>query len=301
MLLPPPWLDRTAWPFAPQVHPHPDGDLHYVDEGRGPIVVLVHGTPTWSFEWRHVIRRLASRYRVLAPDHLGFGCSDRPAGARYRPEDHAERFRHWFDAVVGREACAFVVHDFGGPIAWPTILDNRNAVKSLVVLNSWCWDMMEQPALRRQARLLQGAFGRWMYRRLNVSQRILMPSGYGDRRHLTPEVHRQYLAVFPDAEGREQVLYALAQSLVQSTAFFSGLWHRRDELRDVPLHLIWGLKDGILPASLLARWRGGFPHAVVHELPAAGHWPHEEAPDDVSRTLLDVLARSHPASAASVP
>ena len=112
-----PWLDRTQWPWRPRTCPTADGMLHYVDEGEGPPVVLVHGTPTWAFEWRHVIAGLRDTRRVVALDHLGFGLSERPAGADYRPEGHAARFATFMDHVAGDAPVSLVVHDFGGPIA----------------------------------------------------------------------------------------------------------------------------------------------------------------------------------------
>ena len=85
----PEWLDRREYPFESRRVEVDGGRLHYVDEGQGPPVVMVHGTPTWSFLYRHLIKALRERYRCLAPDHLGFGLSDRPPGWSYRPEAHA--------------------------------------------------------------------------------------------------------------------------------------------------------------------------------------------------------------------
>src|SRR5688572_12615386 len=82
----PAWLDRAAYPFASRWCDLPGGErLHYVDEGAGETLLFAHGTPTWSFEWRHLIRALAPTHRCVAPDHLGFGLSDRPADAAYTP------------------------------------------------------------------------------------------------------------------------------------------------------------------------------------------------------------------------
>ena len=72
----PAWLDRTLYPFAPRTFATPEGRLSYLDEGSGAPVLLVHGTPTWSFEWREVVRMLAPHHRVIAPDNHGFGLSD---------------------------------------------------------------------------------------------------------------------------------------------------------------------------------------------------------------------------------
>jgi len=286
----PPWLDRAAWPYPPRFLDLPDARLHYMDEGAGPTVVLVHGTPTWSFEWRHVIAALRGEARLIAPDHLGFGLSDRPAGAGYRPEDHAARFRAFIDAVCPAGPLTLVVHDFGGPIALDWALDHPGRLAHLVVVNSWMWSFDDDPSMTRKARFAASPIGRWMYRRLNASQRLIMPSAYGDRRRLTPQIHQQYLEVFPDADSRERVLFALAQSMLGSRGFFDGLWQRRARLADVDVHLVWGTRDSAFPPSMLARWEAAVPHAGVTRIDDAGHWPHEEAPETVIQALRRILA-----------
>ena len=287
----PPWIDGAAWPFTPRtvaVHGH---RLHYVDEGAGPLVVLVHGTPTWSFEWRHVIAALRPTCRVVALDHLGFGLSDRPADAGYRPEDHAARFRAFMDTVCPRGPITLVVHDFGGPIALDWALDFPERLAHLVVINSWLWPF-DDAAMRRKARLAGSGLGRWMYRRLNASLRLIMPSAYADKRRLTPAIHAHYLAPFPEADGRERVLFALAQSLLGSSAFFAGLWQRRERFAATDLHLIWGRRDPAFPPAALARWQQTFPRARTTALDDAGHWPHEEAPGEVAQAIAATVAAS---------
>ena len=286
----PSWLDRDAWPYAPRAVIVHGARLHYVDEGTGPVVVLVHGTPTWSFEWRHVIAALRGRCRVVAMDHLGFGLSDRPADAGYRPEDHAARFSAFMEAVCPSGPLTLVVHDFGGPIALGWALDHPERLAHLVVVNSWMWSFADDAGMRRKARLASGALGRWLYRRLNASLRLIMPSAYGDRRRLTPAIHEQYLAVFPDADSRERVLFALAQSLLGSSAFFDTLWQRRTRLADVDLHLIWGMRDSAFQPSLLRRWQRTFPRARTTSLDGAGHWPHEESPAEFVAALRSTVA-----------
>ena len=285
----PGWLDRSAWPYRPRRATLDDGGLHYVDEGYGAPVVLVHGTPTWSFEWRHVVAALRDRLRVVALDHLGFGLSDRPSAAGYRPEDHARRFREWIAAVLPADRIHLVVHDFGGPIGLDWALDHPQRLASVTVLNSWMWSFDDDVSMKRKARLAGGRLGRFFYRRFNASQRLIMPSAYGERRKLTPGIHGQYLAVFPDADSRERVLFALAQSLLGSSAFFDSLWQRRARLTGTPLRLIWGLKDSAFPPYFLERWQQRFPHATTVAIPSAGHWPHEEEPAAVVEALREVL------------
>lgn len=219
-------------------------------------VVLVHGTPTWSFEYRHLIAGLRADHRVIALDHLGFGLSERPAAADYSPEANAARFRAFVDGL-GLGRFSLVVHDFGGPIALPVALDDPARVSRLVVLNSWMWSFADDPEMAKRARLASGALGRFLYRRLNASLRLITPSAYGDRRKLTRAIHRQYLAAFPDADSRELVLWALARALLGSSAFYDGLWQRRDRLAATPALIVWGMKDSAFRSSQLARWRDG--------------------------------------------
>lgn len=287
------WIDRTEYPFRPRAVPTPEGRLAYLDEGQGPTLLFSHGTPTWSFEWRHLVRQLSPRFRCVALDHLGFGSSDRPRAADYRPEAHARRFAAFVEALA-LDRFTLVVHDFGGPIALPVALDRPERVDQLVVLNSWMWSFAGDRVTEPRARLAGGRIGRWLYRWLNASLRLLMPSAYGDRRKLTRAIHRQYLAPFQDRWSREHVLWTLARSLLGSSAFFDSLWQRRERLAGIPTTIIWGRKDSAFGPEQLARWRQAVPHAVVHELPGAGHWPHEEDPNGV---VAAFAPRSHGSAA----
>jgi haloalkane dehalogenase len=285
----PRWLDTAQWPWAPRWAQVEGGRLHHLDEGAGPAVVLVHGTPTWSFDWRHVVRALVPGHRVVAVDHLGFGLSERPEGAAYTPEAHAARFAQFMAAVVPQGKVTLVVHDFGGPIALQWALAHPERLARLVVVNSWAWSFAEDPKMARRAKLVQGALGRFLYRRFNASLKLIMPSAYARRARLTPALHAQYLAVFPEPDGREKVLYALAQALLGSSAYYASLWERRAALAQVPVHLLWGVKDTAFQLPILERWREGFPHATVERFDDAGHWPHEEQPEAFVAALRALL------------
>ncbi|MEO7273676.1 MAG: alpha/beta fold hydrolase [Vicinamibacterales bacterium] len=284
-------LDRSAYPFASHWATVPAGRLHYVDEGSGPPLVFVHGTPSWSFEWRGLIRGLSRDYRCLALDHLGFGLSDRPREFAYTPEAHAENFQR-FIGQVAPGPFTLVVHDFGGPIALPFCLRQPHQVARLVVLNSWMWSIASDPAMARQARFGGSIAGRLLYQYANFSLRVLMPYAYGDKRRLTPAVHRHYLDRFPDAWSRGTVLWQLAVALLGSSAHYDRLWQQRAAFADRPSLIVWGLKDRAFQPSFLARWRDALPAARVVEIPSAGHWPQEEAPDEVLSALRSFLADS---------
>ncbi|MGH7710061.1 MAG: alpha/beta fold hydrolase [Gemmatimonadaceae bacterium] len=280
----PAWVDKTAFPFRSRfLAVMPGSRVHYIDEGAGDVMLFVHGTPSWSFEWRHVIAAMSQKHRCIAMDLLGFGLSDRPRGFDYTPESHARVLRAFVDRLDLRDI-TLVVHDFGGPIAMPIALDKPQRVRRLAIVNTWMWSFEDEPAMRRKAGLINGRLGRFLYRHANFSLRVLMPSAYADRRKLSRQIHAQYLAPFPDSESRGQVLFSLARALLGSSAYYESLWRQRELLRSRPALIIWGMKDPAFPPAMLERWRTVLPTAHVVRL-AVGHWPQEEAPDDFTRAL----------------
>lgn len=308
-------IDRAAYPFADRWIDLPAGRMHYVDEGPGSgakttgantgaadtgaaetgaadgrgVLLFVHGTPTWSFEWRHLIRDLSAGHRCVAPDHLGFGLSERPEGFDYSPEAHAQNLAAFVRALDLRDI-TLVVHDFGGPIGLPLALAGDGRVKRLVVLNSWMWSFEGDKAMKRLGKLAGTGFWKFLYRRANFSLRMLMPYAYGDKRKLTPGIRAQYLERFPDADSRGRVLWALAKALLGSSAHYASLWERRAELARLPALIIWGPEDRAFPPPFLARWKSALPRAGAVEIAGAGHWPHEEEPEAVAAALRGFLA-----------
>ena len=281
-------IDRTAYPFVPHYLDLDGARMHYVYAGQGAPLLFVHGTPTWSFEWRHLITALAPTWRCIAPDHRGFGLSDRPRAFPYTPAAHATNLARFVDAL-GLDDLTLVVHDYGGPIGLPIALSQPQRVTRLVILNSWMWSFRSDRRMVRTARLAVRRLGRVLYRQANLSLRVLTPLAYADRRKLTPTIYQHYLARFPDPWSRGAVLWPLAQALLGSSAFFDALWQRRDRLRNHPALVLWGMRDPAFPPYMLARWREILPQAPVVELASAGHWPHEEAPEGVIAELQQFL------------
>ncbi len=284
----PPWLDREAYPFRSRRVPLTAGTMHYVDEGSGEALLFVHGTPTWSFEFRHLIRALAPRVRCIAPDHLGFGLSERPREFAYTPEAHAAVLAE-FVARLRLDRFTLVVHDFGGPIGLPLALQPATPVARLVVMNTWMWPFDDDPGMLRGAKLAGGAVGRWLYTYANASLRLVTPSAYGDRRKLTPAIHRHYLEVFRDRDARARVLHALAKALIGSRAHYADLLARAHRLHDLPALIVWGMRDTAFRVHQLARWQQVLPQAHVCRIESAGHWPHEEEPERVLAAIQAFL------------
>jgi len=164
-------------------------------------------------------------------------------------------------------------------------------VSRLIVMNSWMWSFVGDPHVERGARVMGGAFGRWLYRAFNASLRIITPYAYADRKKLTRRIHAQYLAPFAGIDSRERVLWTLAQALLGSSDFYADLWDRRADLRDLSALIVWGTRDRALPHRYLDRWREALPRAEAVELPV-GHWPQEEAPEQVLAAVRRFLQES---------
>lgn len=277
------WLDRSLYPFATRTHRTEHGAMSHVDEGRGRPILFVHGTPSWSFEWRAQIAALRGDHRCIAPDHLGFGLSDKPPGAPYAPADHAARLLSLVRALDLTDL-TLVVHDFGGPIGSKVALEEPARVRSLVIVNTWAWPHGEDPSIRRVSRLVASPFGRFLYLWLNASPRWLVPASFGDRKRLTREVHRHYVAPF-GSRAERIAPWTLGKELAASDPYYASLWDRRAVLASIPTTIVWGMRDPAFGPSYLARWRGLFPKASVIELEHAGHFPHEEEPERVTAAI----------------
>lgn len=265
--------------------------MHYVSayakataDRAVPTILYVHGTPTNSYEYRHLIAALSATHRCIAPDHLGFGKSDRPPDFAYTPEAHAEVLREFVDRLQ-LDRFTLVVHDFGGPIGLPLALADDSRVARVVIMNTWAWPLNDDPNMARGAAFIAGAAGRWLYRYANASLRLIMPSAYGDRRKLTKEIHRQYLEVFRDRDARVLVLHTLARALLGSRAHYQSLLDRIGALRRIPVLIVWGMKDSAFQPYQLERWQSLLPDATVESIEGAGHWPHEEEPARVIEAI----------------
>jgi haloalkane dehalogenase len=278
---------RSPYPFASRYLDVGPGRLHYVDEGEGPVVVMVHGTPTWSYLYRHLIHELSRDHRVIALDRLGFGRSDKPERWGYRPEDHARNLEMLIERLELRDV-VLVVHDFGGPIGLAYAARRPENLRAVVLFNTWLWSLRGTPT-ERVSRLMGGPFGRFLYKRLNFSPRVLIPAAFGDKKKLTKEAHRAYLDAFPTPADR-QAPWVLARELIGSSEWYDELWRERSRFAGKPALVLWGMKDPTFGRDALERWKATLTDARVVEFPDAGQFVQEEAPEEAAREIRGFLA-----------
>lgn len=283
------WINRSEYPFAPNFFETAEGKMHYVDIGAGPVILMVHGTPTWSFLYRRLITALSNDYRVVAPDHLGFGLSDKPTDAPYTPADHARRLAALI-SELGLSDLTLMVHDFGGPIGLAHALEQPDNVARLVLFNTWLWSVEDNKTAQQASRLFGSPLGKFLYTRLNFSPRFLLKLAYGDKSKLTGDIHRHYTQVFPTAAER-MAPWTLARELIGSSDWYDGLWQRRQAIAAKPALLLWGLKDPTFSPDDLTRWQTVFTQVQVQTYPTAGHFVPEEV-DTVAEPIRQFMADS---------
>ncbi|MEL6673017.1 MAG: alpha/beta fold hydrolase [Bacteroidota bacterium] len=282
----PVWLDPQAYPFTSQWVRLPEGRMHYADEGKGEVVLFIHGTPAWSFLYRTYIRQLSTRFRCIAPDHLGFGLSDKPPGIDYRPKAQAKRLAHFIEEL-NLTGITLVVHDFGGPIGLGAAMDIPDRIKRVVMFNTWLWETASLPAVVKIDRLVSSRLGRWLYVNLNFSPRFLLKKGFAHKQKLTGKLHQAYLGPFPHRQSREGV-YGLAKGLKGDSVWYASLWKRLDTLAEKPWLILWGMKDEFITPDFLKTWKKALPSVEVHTY-EVGHFVQEEAPQETMEQIAAFL------------
>ncbi len=268
-------LDTALYPFSSHYIQLAAGNMHYVDEGAGEVILFVHGTPAWSFLYRRHIAALSKKYRCIAIDHLGFGLSEKPTDFPGTPQAHAHNLSE-FIQQLDLQHITWVVHDFGGPIGLACAMQHPERSKRIVLFNTWLWETRSNPAAQKVDKIIRSALGRFLYLNLNFSPRVLLKQGFHDKKNLSKKLHRQYLLPFPRKNTRHSLLN-LAKSLTGSSDWYQAQWEQLDAISDKPWLILWGMKDKFLTPDYLEKWTSRLPGAAVHTWDC-GHFVQEECP-----------------------
>lgn len=288
------WIDRNEYPFVSHFFQTPAGKLHYVDQGTGEVVVMLHGNPTWSFLYRNLIKRLSSNgqvagcppneegvgFRCIAPDHIGFGLSDKPADWSYLPEDHAKNLEALIDHL-GLKNITLVVGDWGGPIGMHYAVAHPENVKRLVVTNSWAWPVDKDFHYVSFSAFMGGPIGHFLIRYFNFFVTSFMPVAFGEKGKLGTRAHRHYKDALPTAASRKGC-HVFPKQIIASTPWLTQLWNKMGVLSNKPALIVWGMKDVAFREQELKRWQQVLPNSIALRLNTVGHFVPEEAPGELA-------------------
>lgn len=281
----------SEFPFEP--HFLETGALaqHYLDEGPrdGETLLFLHGNPTWSFLWRNLVKALRTRYRCVAPDHIGCGLSDKPQDYAYRLAQHIDNLERLVDELR-LERITLVVHDWGGAIGFGLAQRRPDLVARAVVMNTAAFTGLKAPLRIRACRV--PLVGPLAVRGLNAFARAA--TVMATERGLAPDVKRGLLAPYGSWRERIATLRFVEDIPLAAThpsyATLRAIEAHLEALQDLPLCLIWGARDWCFTLEFLNEWRRRFPAARAHVAPDAGHWVTEDAGDDVLAWIERFLA-----------
>jgi len=276
--------DPQLFPFKSRYLETRAGRVHYIDEGEGPPILLLHGNPTWSFLYRGIVIRLRSTLRCIALDYPGFGLSDHPAGYRYTPGEHAEVVREVVQAL-DLQGLTIMGQDWGGPIGMRVALDEAHRMHALVMGNTWYWpsDAWQMKAFSAvmSSNVVQG----WIYRNNFFVERVMRT---GLKHKMAPAVFDHYRQVLPTADSRAGVA-ELPRQITRARGWLSAIADDVPrKLGHLPLLLPWGIEDFAFTPAFIDRFRLDFPHAQIRRLEAK-HYIQEDAPKEISEAILEFL------------
>jgi cis-3-alkyl-4-acyloxetan-2-one decarboxylase len=280
----------ALYPFSPRRYAVPGGELSYLDEGHGPPVVLLHGNPTWSFYYRRLVTALRARHRVIVPDHLGCGLSDKPLDYPYRLQNHIDNLGALLQHLGISEA-DLVVHDWGGAIGMGAATQGYLTPKRIVVLNTAAFLSPHVPL--RIAICKLPLFGSLAVRGLNGFAGLA--TFIAVERPLAPDVRRAYL--FPYRNYRSRIaIHRFVQDIPLTPqhptwAVVDAIDRELGLLRDRPMLILWGGKDWCFNDYFLAGWLQRFPQAQAVRFDEAGHYVLEDAYEEIVPRVVQFLAR----------
>ncbi len=288
---------RRLFPFEGRFLDRSGLRYHYLDEGRGRPVVMVHGNPTWSFYYRDLVKALRRDHRVIVPDHIGCGPSDKPGDDRYayRLENRVDDLEALLEHLEIRDDVTLVVHDWGGAIGLAWAARHPKRVSRLVILNTSAFPLPEGKRMPWQLTLVRDwRISGWAVRGLNVF--AVMASYVACRRGMSSAVRRGYLWPYDSWKNRIAVLRFVQDiplgpedpSYGLLLRIHAGLAH----FRETPVLICWGGRDFVFDDAFLEQWMRELPKAELRRFPEAGHYVLEDAPDEIAQAVRDFLERT---------
>jgi len=289
---------RMEYPFAGNLFDQPGTpssagpvQMHYLDEGAGPVVVLLHGNPTWSFYYRNLVHTLtAAGYRCIVPDHVGCGLSDKPQDYSYTLKRRIEDVERLIDHL-DIQRFSLVVHDWGGAIGSGLAGRRPEALEKLVLLNTGAFRSKRIPL--RIASIKVPLIGEAIIRGLNgfagpaAHMSVKIP--------LSPAVKAGMLWPYRSWADRVAVWNFVKDIPLReshhSYATLAEVEAGLAKLADKPVQIVWGGKDFCFNMHFFARWREIFPNAEVRLHPQHGHYILEDGGLAVQQQIETFLKR----------
>jgi len=269
--------------------------LHYVDEGRGEPVVMVHGNPTWSFYFRHLIKDLSRDHRVIAPDHIGCGLSEKPSLDRYdfRLKQRISDFSYLMDRINPSRPVTMVVHDWGGMIAMAWAVRNVARISRIIVMNTAAFPPPKGKEIPLRLKMIRNvpllAKPGVLWGNLFCRGALYMAPA----RTLPHQVQKGYLLPYQKPRHRLATLKFVQTIPLSRTDpdfhIVSDTAKRLHRLTEKPMLILWGKKDFVFDMDYFNHWRYLFPNAHFQLFESAGHYVMEDRKSEIVHEIRRFL------------
>ncbi len=281
---------------------------HYLDEGQGDPVVMVHGNPSWSFYYRDLTKALRDRYRVIVPDHIGCGLSEKPGddAYSYTLKQRVDDLEALLEHLDVREKITLVVHDWGGMIGMAYATRHPQRIARLVILNTAAFHLPAGKKFPLALKICRDtALGEFLVLKMNMF--ALMAAKVGCKRNpMPPALRGAYCAPYDVPKDRIATLRFVQDIPLKpgdrGYDLVSEVEAGLEQFGALPMLICWGLKDFVFDRHFLKEWQRRFPNADVHAFADCGHYILEDAKDEVI-PLIEQFLVTHPLeeSAGTVP
>ncbi len=280
-------VSQALYPFKSHFFDRGAGlQMHYLDEGEGAPVLMVHGNPSWSFYYRNLVQALSGSRRCIVPDHIGMGLSDKPGDEAYA-YTLAQRIDD-LDSLVSSlnltEPLTLVVHDWGGMIGFGWAVRHPEQVARIVILNTGAFPLPKEKALPGLLKLTRTHLGALLVRGFNAFSWGATKVGC-TRNKMSPEISQAYRAPYDSWANRiatlrfvqdiplgpEDAGFDLVENVAANLHQFSA----------TPALIAWGAKDFVFDDAFLRQWRKYLPQAEVRVWADASHYILEDAAEEV--------------------
>jgi haloalkane dehalogenase len=288
----------SLFPFKRNYIDIKGNQLHYLNEGEGDPVVMVHGNPSWSFYYRNLVSALSANHQCIVPDHIGCGFSDKPddTGYDYTLTNRIDDLETLLESLSIRDNITLVVHDWGGMIGMGYAARYPERIKRLVILNTGAFHLPESKPFPWALNICRNTLlGTYLVRGFNAFSSAASYVGV-KRKPMSKPIREAYVAPFNSWSNRISTLrfvqdiplkegdrnYQLVSDIDDSLPLFST----------VPTIICWGLKDFVFDKHFLAKWKEKMPHAIVNEFSDCGHYILEDASEEVIPMISGFLAEN---------
>jgi haloalkane dehalogenase len=276
----PAWVPSDLYPFDDRWAEIDGNQVHYVDEGEGPPLLLLNGNPSWSFGWRDVILNLRNRFRCIAPDYPGFGLSKPAPGYDFRPVSHSAVIEKLVDRL-GLTGLTVYGYAWGGPIGLGLAGRRPELIRALVIGNTWAWPD-DRLRVRLFSALMGGPLSPLLVDRLNLMVRLYLPANL-KRQLLTAVERAAYEGPWP--RGARSVMRVLPREIVTGKRYLREVEASLPRLLGKPALILWPDSDPGFGKDELARWQALFPSARTTILERVGQFVDEDAREDVASAI----------------